>query len=114
MMDTKTGLTSYSIKNPWLTLEPSDIYVTFIEAENFYGKIDPFELQRMNLQRLELYVDRVTLRPISADFNKEFVTDAYSGLDSKHSILLYDFIRRYAVFHIKTPLGIQAVICTHL
>ena len=30
---------------------------------------------------------------VTADFDKEFVTDAYSRLDSKHSVLLYDFIR---------------------
>ena len=61
MMDTKTfsipaGLTSYSFENPWLNLEPLNIYVAFIEAENFYGKVESnlFELQHMNLQRLEL------------------------------------------------------------
>ena len=47
----------------------------------------------------------VTSRPISADFDKEFVTDAYSHLHSKHSILLYDFIRGYAVLHIKNTPG---------
>ena len=59
----------------------------------------------MNRQRLELYVDGVASRPIYPDIDKGFITYAYSHLDSKHSISLYDFDRGYAVFHIKNTPG---------
>ena len=111
-MDTKTfsipaGLSSYSIENPWLNQVPWDIYVAFIEADKFYGEIysNPFMLDHVNLQRLQLYINGVTLRPIHTYFEEGFVTDAYSRLDSKHSISPYDFERGYTVFRIKNTLG---------
>ena len=40
-------------------------------------------------------MDGVTPRPIHTDFENGFVTDAYSRLDTKHSISPFDFERGY-------------------
>ena len=59
----------------------------------------------MNLQRVELYVNGVTLRPIHVDFEKGFVTYTYSRLGNKHSISPDDFKRGYIVYRIKNTPG---------
>ena len=61
----------------------------------------PFKLDHVNLQRVELYVDGVALRPIHTDFEKSFITNTCFRLNLKHSTSLYDFECGYTVFHIK-------------